>query len=223
MSAMSPPALLRGTPGCRNGLNLEDCMTADETMEKELQALHDAEGRFYHVWAHPLSMRALAVVHAGEITHHRAVDRMIITHDVVYDSRRGDNEERSAEFAARLFAPVVSSDEMVFILAGIGSTKNHVVPAGLTGTQRHDVGVLLDLDLAILGSDPATFDDYDRKIRLEYAWVSEGEWRIGRAKVMEGFLRRPHIYVTKSLRQAFEERARENVARLIESLATSRA
>lgn len=198
-------------------------MTADETMERELQALHDAEGRFYHVWAHPLSMRALAAVHAGEITHHRAVDRMIITHDVVYDSRRGDNEERSAEFAARLFAPVVSSDEMVFILAGIGSTKNHVVPAGLTGSQRHDVGVLLDLDLAILGSDPATFDDYDRKIRLEYVWVSDEEWRIGRAKVMESFLRRPHIYVTKSLREAFEERARENVARLIESLATSRA
>jgi predicted metal-dependent HD superfamily phosphohydrolase len=202
---------------------MEEIMAMDERLERELQVLHDAEGRFYHVWAHPLSMLSLAAAHAGEISHHRAVDRMIITHDVVFDSRRTDNEERSAEFAARLFTDSVPSDEISFIRAGVSSTKRHVVPEGLTGKQRHDIGVLLDLDLAILGSDPSTFGDYDRKIRLEYGWASDEEWRIGRAKVMESFLRRPHIFVTKSFRDEFEERARENIARLVESLSLSSA
>lgn len=190
----------------------------DDVFDEELKALHDVEGRFHHVWAHPVSMLEMASRHAGEIASPRAVGRVIRTHDVVYDSLRNDNEERSAQFAAKLYAETSDADEMAFILAGIRSTAGHVVPEDLPAAWRRDIGVVLDLDLAILGADEEVFDQYDRNIRLEYAWATDEQWRVGRAAVMRGFLQRPAIFVTPSFRDEFESRARRNIGRLLASL-----
>lgn len=195
-------------------------MLIDSALEQELQALHDVEGRYWHVWAHPTSMRRLASAHADEIADPEALDAMIVFHDVVYDSRRNDNEERSADEAERLLSGRTSSEVISFVRAGIEATKTHIVPIGLSDPQKHDVAILLDLDLSILGADEVLFDDYDRKIRLEYAWASDEQWRVGRSKVMEGFLHRPHIYHTQSFRDEFEERARKNLRRLVTRLSS---
>lgn len=190
----------------------------DDMFDEELSALHDVEGRFHHKWAHPLSMLQMASLHAGEITSHRGVGRIIRTHDVVYDSLKNDNEERSAQFAARLYAGTSDKDELAFILAGIRSTAGHVVPDGLPSAWRRDIAIILDLDLAILGADEEVFDQYDRNIRLEYAWATDEQWRVGRASVMRSFLRRTAIFVTPSFHDKFEGAARRNISRLIASL-----
>lgn len=39
---------------------------------------------------------------------------------------------------------------------------------------------LLDADLAILGSDPASYDRYRLAVRREYAHIDELAWRTGR-------------------------------------------
>lgn len=97
------------------------------------------------------------------------------------------------------------------VAAMIRATKTHQSEDG-------DTRLLLDVDLAILGSGVVEFEEYDRAIRKEYAWVSEADYRSGRTKVLESFLRRPTIYRTPALRALHEKAARENLRRKVAEL-----
>jgi predicted metal-dependent HD superfamily phosphohydrolase len=187
-------------------------------IEAVLKKLHDVPGRYYHVWNHPLAMRTLAERYAHLITDMQSVLAMIAFHDAVYDSGRNDNEERSADLAREMLAPFVEAARLDFILAGIGATKRHLIPDGLSPAQWRDIAFLLDADLAILGTSHAEFDAFDAAVRKEYSWVTDEEWRTGRAAVMRSFLQRPRIYLTDEFRDAYEENARRNIARLLASL-----
>ena len=76
----------------------------------------------------------------------------------------------------------------------------------------------MDIDLAILGQPPELFDVYERAIRLEYANVSDAAFRIGRTKVLHGFLKRTSIYLTPEFRERYEITARSNLRRSISLL-----
>ena len=59
---------------------------------------------------------------------------------------------------------------------------------------------MTDVDLAILGQPPTIFDEYERRVRLEYSHVPETAFRAGRAKVLQTFLKRETIYRTPAIR-----------------------
>jgi predicted metal-dependent HD superfamily phosphohydrolase len=133
-------------------------------------------------------------------------------HDVVYDSRASDNEERSAEYARELLTGFGAERDVREETARlILLTKTHEASADDDGCR------LLDADLSILGAEPEVYDAYARAIRQEYAWVPEEEYRAGRRRVLERFLARPHIYFTPAFR-AREDQARSNIAHEIASL-----
>jgi predicted metal-dependent HD superfamily phosphohydrolase len=90
-------------------------------------------------------------------------------------------------------------------------TKSHV--AG----EDTDAQVLIDADLAILGANEADYQTYAQKIRSEYGWVPETEYREGRRQVLERFLTRPKIFHFLS---NLEEPARRNIAAEIVRLAS---
>ena len=56
--------------------------------------------------------------------------------------------------------------------------------------------MLLDADLAVLGSDPASYQAYVAGVRSEYAHVSADDWRTGRTQVLRSFLDRPALFAT---------------------------
>lgn len=131
-------------------------------------------------------------------------------HDLIYDSKASDNEERSAEFAERLCEKLsIPEDRLVASL--ILKTKTH--DAG----EDVDARVLIDADLAILGAGEPIYRDYAEKIRQEYAWVPEAEYRKGRRQVLENFLDRTTIY---HFLRHLEEPARRNLAAEISQLAS---
>ncbi len=134
-------------------------------------------------------------------------------HDAVYDTRRDDNEERSAEWARKSArAGGLSADAAGRIHTLVMATRHDAPAVG------RDAAVLVDADLAILGSDPARFDEYERQIRDEYAWVPEPIYRCERGKVLQAFLDRPSLYRTEPFRAAYEAQARENLARSLARL-----
>ncbi len=97
----------------------------------------------------------------------------------------------------------------------IRETKHDTPP----GTA--DAALLCDIDLSILGRAPGPYDAYAKAIRQEYAWVPQMDYAKGRTEVLNGFLGRPSIYVTKELEKAYGVRARENMTREIARLADS--
>jgi len=179
----------------------------------ELAAHYAESHRAYHNLAHIadcLEQFAPAHALAGNAA---AVELALWYHDVIYDPRARDNEERSAEVA------VHAADKM-----GLAKDFAEAVRTLILATKKHDVSlapdaaVMVDVDLSILGRAPQRFDEYERQIRQEYAWVPDDTFAAGRAAVLESFLLRPAIYATEFFRSQYEHQARANMARSVEKM-----
>lgn len=142
------------------------------------------------------------------------VEAAVWFHDAVYVPGASDNEDRSAHLArtALLACAVpleVSGRVGILILA----TRHLTVP------REPDAQLLCDIDLSILGREPTVFEEYERRIRLEYSQVPEAIYRSARSAVLTGFLRRRFIYQTDYFRGRYEAPARTNLERALERLA----
>lgn len=190
----------------------------DQATIDRLTALYTAPDRHYHSIRHIEDLLRLADAH-GDLLHDRdAVAAAIWFHDAILDTRRKDNEERSASLAADWLGPTVAPDRLAAIEAMILATASHVVPTDLDADVRGDVAAMLDMDLSILGAAPDAFDAYEAQVRREYDWVPEDAWRGGRAAVLKGFLDRPAIFRTKRFHALYETQARANISRSLERL-----
>lgn len=189
-----------------------------EPMRAELVSAYTAPERHYHDLRHIEAMLRLADDCGGAITDRDALEAAIWFHDAIYDTRRNDNEERSAALAVARLADTAGEDRTGRIAAMIRATAGHAMPDLTDAAARRDCALFLDLDLAILGSPAADFNAYEAAVRREYDWVSESQWTLGRRAVLAGFLARPAIYVTDRFQASHEAAARGNVARAIARL-----
>jgi predicted metal-dependent HD superfamily phosphohydrolase len=153
------------------------------------------------------------------LSDQESVEAAIWFHDAVYDTRRHDNEERSAQLAADRLKDLVGPDRVALISGMIRATAGHHVPDALDGTQQRDCALFLDMDLSILGSTPEVFAAYEDAVRREYGWVPDALWREGRRKVLQSFMDRPTIYQSPQFRASHEATARANLTRSLERLA----
>ena len=85
-----------------------------------------------------------------------------------------------------------------------------------------NAAALSDADLAILAADRDRYDEYARDVRIEYAQVSDADFRAGRAAVLGDLLAGPSLFRTTQGRALWEERARANVAAEIDRSLTQR-
>jgi predicted metal-dependent HD superfamily phosphohydrolase len=135
-------------------------------------------------------------------------------HDVIYDARPGDDERASASWAQRHLAatqiPRAAADRVVALVL---ATAGHAA-----GPGDHPAEVLLDADLAILGSAAPDYDRYVRAVREEYRQVPGDLWRAGRAQVLMGLRGRGQVYVTGPARRRWEAAARANLDRELAAL-----
>jgi len=185
----------------------------------ELVRAYTAPDRHYHNLAHIEGMLGLMRAHERTLSDPGVVEAAIWFHDAVYDTRRHDNEERSAELAAEQLAGVLSSDRIERVAKMIQATAGHVVPEGFDDDAMRDCALFLDMDLAILGSTSDAFAAYEAAVRREYGWVPEALWIEGRRKVLQAFLARAAIYASPQFRASHETAARENLTRSLEGLA----
>ena len=77
---------------------------------------------------------------------------------------------------------------------------------------------LLEIDLAILGSDSERYKRYVADVRLEYAHVPDQLWKIGRALVLERMLAKSELFPDEEFRERLEAQARRNMEEEIRSL-----
>ena len=169
--------------------------------------------RHYHNLAH-IEMCLNELDQSREqIPYSDYVEAAIWFHDIIYDPRANDNEEKSAEYAGdTLLSEGVDQGTDEKIKAMILATK-HQEPS-----NDRDTGALLDIDLAILGKASMEFQQYENGIHREYSWVPEEQYKIGRKRILEGFIKRRKIYSTEYFREKYEANARRNLQHAIEKL-----
>lgn len=127
-------------------------------------------------------------------------------HDAVYVPLAKDNEARSADWAIEALRTAGAPETVIERIAElIMATAHHEAPAD------SDARLVIDIDLAILGSAPARFAEYEQQIRSEYAVVPADLYAEKRREVLAGFLARPTIYLTPDLHARLEEQARSNL------------
>jgi len=174
---------------------------ADEIFD-DIRQHYAGTDRFYHSLDHIGAMLETVASLTSFARNLKAVKLAVWLHDVIYDSRASDNEERSAEYADQL-CEKLSIPQGREVASLILKTKTH--EAG----EDVDAQVLLDADLAILGANEPAYRTYADQIRQEYAWVPEPDYRMGRRHVLERFLARPRIF---RLLAQLEEPARRNIS-----------
>lgn len=189
----------------------------DAPLKTELSALYRQPDRHYHGIRHIEALLSLLDENRSEFADPEAIEAAIWFHDAVYDSRRADNEARSADLAAGRLAGTIDPVRLSRIVAMIEATATHALP-DLPGEARRDAALFLDMDLAILGAPADVFDAYEAAIRREYAWVDETAWRTGRGAVLRKFAERPAIFHSDLFRKRYEEPARHNIERSLARL-----
>jgi len=181
--------------------------TAHRGLFEKLSAMYGEPGRHYHSQSHVTHCLAHLQTWRHLARNPAEIEVAIWFHDAIYDTRRSDNEERSAEWAREYLQRHHVQDTVVArIFEMIMATKHHQVEGG-------DIALLVDIDLGILGASAANFEVYDRQIREEYHWVPSVAYRLNRRTVLKQFLDREVIYRTHEIYNQLELRARNNLQR----------
>jgi predicted metal-dependent HD superfamily phosphohydrolase len=137
----------------------------------------------------------------------------IFYHDIVYNTKRQDNEQKSADTARdRLTKLGVPPDKISACQNQIIATKDH------KSSDNTDTDYLLDFDLAILGDTPEKYKSYSKNIRKEYSLYPEFLYKRGRKKVLEKLLNADRIFKTSHFHESFEKQARVNIKSELQDL-----
>ena len=185
----------------------------DGTFDELVTAYGDGQ-RHYHTFDHVLDCLRILDRFEHLASRPHEIEAAIWFHDAVYDTKREDNEEVSADWAASTLRNCGASPDAVGRVRGMILATCH---GGESSSS--DEALALDIDLSILGRDQDEFDRYREQIRREFDWVPAKAFQSGRAKVLTGFLDRDCIFRTDELRARYEEAARENLATALKELA----
>jgi predicted metal-dependent HD superfamily phosphohydrolase len=192
--------------------------SAIESLFNSIVEHYSASARAYHNLSHIQSLLSMGLSLSDKIQNRDALYFAIWFHDVIYDTKRSDNEEKSAEFAVEALASLGVPEQTIAITRDmILATKHH-----RADDLSWDMKAFLDLDTSILGAPEEIYKEYSRAIRKEYSWVPGFLYRKGRMKVLNDFLDRESIYQTEEIGAKYETQARHNIAEEISALSDRR-
>lgn len=176
-----------------------------------------ADGRSYHGVGHLADcLRQLDSVEPDGV----AVDGVELAlwyHDLIYDPRRHDNEERSAQRllkdAVRVNLPLAAANAA----ADLVRVTAHMGAAGAAAPVTAETALIADIDLSILGQDALGFMDFEYGVEEEYAHVPKILFRCRRGQFLARLLERPQLFLTEAFRARYEQAARTQIAALLAS------
>lgn len=197
--------------------NLLDEFTPDakliDKLWKEIEKRYGERGRQYHNLGH------LENVYR-ELTDIRTIvkqwDVMMMSlfyHDIVYNTLRQDNEEKSAALASERLRSLNFPDPKIDLChSQILATKGHTI------SDNADTNLFTDADLSILGMDHSSYQQYAAQIRKEYSIYPSVIYKPGRKKVLNHFLAMARIFKTDHFYNKYERQARQNLANELQTL-----
>ena len=170
---------------------------------------YETPGRHYHTWEHV--RECLEKLRLFSCASPRNVFLAILFHDAVYVAGRQDNEEQSAALAVATLEnySVVPREDVAAVRHMIIATSEHHVSENMDEDSR----VLLDIDMSILGAEPARYRRYAEDVQTEFAPLvpETRRYRMGRLRFLQGLAFRAHLFATTLGRERWETAARENI------------
>ena len=142
-----------------------------------------------------------------------AVELGLWFHDAIYEMDSGTNEQESA----KLFATLAKGADPAFRrrVCGLIMATRHK-----GGERDHDRRYIVDIDLAGFG---ASWDEFTRNgslLREESPTKTDRQYHCGQMSFLRRLQRRRHFFATEYFRERYEARARANLRRLLDDLAS---
>lgn len=171
---------------------------------KELAALYTDSSRHYHTLDHIDHFYEELLLCQNDLQNWESVFLAMVYHDVVYVATNRDNEEKSAEMAARHLRRM-GFDEAFIATCNqlIMATKSHKP----TGNQTIDL--FIDADMSILGLPLERYKRYVQQVHQEYSMVPNFAAR--RKVFLNTILKTDRIFITPFFFNRYEKAARYNL------------
>jgi phosphopantetheine adenylyltransferase/dephospho-CoA kinase len=205
-----------------------------ELIRKWWRVIHDSyalrnydKPRFYHTLEHISDFHERFRSLKRQMTSPEVCELALFFHDIVYDSKRLDNEARSAQMFTQFCRdlrenlsqrrkPISINLELAceLILRTAYHTEGHY-----TGqAEFEDMALFLDCDLQVFGYSPAQYANYAEQIRFEYSHAPNARYIAGRARLLKRFLDQDELYFTSEMFDEYEATARRNLSSELERL-----
>ena len=184
-----------------NGLDA----AAGERWLARLETLYGEPKRHYHTGAHVLDLLG----RMEEVAFERPAEAVAAAylHDAIYVVGQSDNEAKSADLAREALAELGAPGMTERVERAIRATAAH------ERVDEPDADLFLDIDMAVLGDEPAAYRRYRDAVMREYTEVVQREaYLFGRISLfIDPMLERERIFLTDAF-AGREQQARENLA-----------
>jgi predicted metal-dependent HD superfamily phosphohydrolase len=190
----------------------------DAAILEELRRRYAEPHRRLHGWAHVARMLAEAEEIAAAIADRPAFILAVLFHRAVFDRRLPDSGPRSVALMCDLAGRTTPPARLLRAEALVMAIAKQEVPETPDVSLRGDAALLLDMDRAPLGAEPAAFDAHEAAHRAEYPHLKDDAYAAGRAAELRMLAWRDRIYHTDRYYLAQERRARRNIDKLIARL-----
>lgn len=177
----------------------------------DLEQVYSVKSRHYHNLNHLKEMIALYDNYYAQLQFPLEVLYSIFYHDYVYKVTRKDNELKSAKHALSIL-PLHTTLNNQLVYDMICATQLHEY------NENEDTNWLIDFDLKILSKEWEDYKVYCDQIRKEYKIYPNIVYKPGRKKALQHFLKNPSIYQTEVFKSNFEDIARANIQKEINTM-----
>ena len=167
---------------------------------------YSESSRFYHTKQHILDCLQHYEDIKKYLTSSDAVQMSIWFHDIIYDIKATDNEEKSAAFFAQIAKNILSREFIDTVKELIISTKHKKPPPNC------DQAFLVDIDLSSFGSTWEKFIQDGEKLRKEAPHLTEKQFNDNKISFFQMLLSRKKIFFTDYFHDRYELVAHKNIA-----------
>jgi predicted metal-dependent HD superfamily phosphohydrolase len=193
------------------------CTAADTTSDPNpawdtLHSLYTEAHRHYHGLDH--LAHCLTELDAVRAQLHRVdeVEMAVWFHDAIHQPGRTDNEARSAA----LFATTTNGAMRPEF---IETTVNLILATTHSGEPAlADEQYICDIDMSSFGMCWEQFLSDSVNLRREFQGTDE-DYFPAKVRFLEALLQKPRIYYTSSFFERYEQKARDNIRRVLELIA----
>ena len=195
-------------------MELVEFLGADRNLAKSwfdrLERCYSEPHRRYHTFQHLEECLEELDEIEGEEERLALIEVALWFHDSVCQPGAATNTALSASLAREFLLECQASESvMEFVRDMIMATQDH------RAMDDPDAAIMIALDLNIFARSPQRYAAYEKQVREECAAVPEEIYRSQRIAWLQGFLDRPVIYESETMRDIYEEQARFNLENAI--------